>query len=74
MARKLLCCWRVSKAEPSGLQVWFDPELEEVRIYELEPRSENGVGEDLEEGDQRSLFGDSTQVNEAPGDDQELPF
>ena len=52
MARKLIRQWRVSKAEPSGLQVWFDPEVETVRLFSLDPLEKRGVDE-IPEGDGR---------------------
>jgi len=42
--------WRVSKAEPSGLQLWFDPMIEFPRLYALEPSLRSGV-EDCTRGD-----------------------
>ncbi len=36
-ARKVIRMWRVSRAEPKGLHLWFDPETEFPRLYELLP-------------------------------------
>ena len=72
MARKLICQWRVSRAAPSGLQIWFDPELETVRLYELEPEQMRGVADALEGDDHGSLFDELDQVNGSSEDD--LPF
>ena len=73
MAKRLILrAWRVSEADPSGAHVWFDPEREEVRLYELDPQTETGVrkcseGDDLYE--QHELF----QVTPVIFDDG-LPF
>ena len=56
--------WRVSRAAPFGLHVWFDPDTEFPRLYELEPHSKSGVPEVSEvddctvenESQQRSLL------------------
>ena len=70
MARKLICQWRVSSALPSGLQVWFDPKTETVRLYELEPTTESGVLEVSETDDQIDIYDLEVDKNEI-GD---LPF
>ena len=49
MAKKLLSNWRVLKAEPSGLMVWFDPDQERLELHDLEPPGEAGV-HDVHEG------------------------
>ena len=36
MSRKPIRQWRVSRAEPSGLHLWFDPMVEFPRLYENE--------------------------------------
>ena len=33
----------MSRAEPFGLHLWFDPDTEFPRLYELEPGAERGV-------------------------------
>ena len=71
MARKLICQWRVSKAERSGLQVWFDPDTEVVRLYSLEPHREGGVADALEGDDQEDPGEPSSSDNELG---LELPF
>ena len=73
MARKLICQWRVSRALPSGLQVWFDPEHETIKLYELEPLPEGGVTV----GHERSAptDPDDSNIKSPPGVDQgDLPF
>jgi len=35
--------WRFQEAKPSGLHVWFDPTREVVRLFELEPGTEDRV-------------------------------
>ena len=75
MARKLICQWRVSPALPSGLQVWFDPKTETIRLYELEPEQLRGVADALESDDTASLFDELDQVNgSSPGGEDDLPF
>ena len=75
-SRIMLCNWRVRKAEPSGLFVWFDPDRESVELYEMDPLTQSGVADALEEGDQRSLFGDPNQVNDVleTSLEDDLPF
>ncbi len=58
--RKMICNWRVSRARPFGLQVWFDPKTEVIRLYELDPQEGPGVGEGRE-GDDRDGSDDSDQ-------------
>jgi len=41
--RKSIAQWRVSKADPSGLTLWFDPMTEFPRLYMLEPSLRSGV-------------------------------
>jgi len=43
--------WRVSKAEPSGLHLWFDPMVEFPRLYALEPSLRRGVVSTMEGDD-----------------------
>ena len=64
MARKLIRQWRVSKAEPSGLMIWFDPSRELVRLYELDPREDPGVHEVLEGDDRTDSPEDERKINE----------
>ena len=43
--------WRVMRAEPSGLVVWFDPSRESLRLYEgMELPKEGGVRSPMESG------------------------
>ena len=43
MARELrIRMWRMSKAAPYGMHLWFDPDTEYVRVFE-EPRAKRGV-------------------------------
>ncbi len=41
--RRQLHFWRVSRAEPFGLNVWFDPSRERLRLYDVDPGEEAGV-------------------------------
>ena len=43
--RKPIRLWRVERADPFGLHLWFDPATEFPRLYELEPPTESGVQE-----------------------------
>ncbi len=54
--------WRVARGEPYGLHVWFDPDTEFVRLFELDPESKTGVGEPDAEDDQESVPGDPLQL------------
>ena len=36
---KMICRWRVTRGVPSGVHVWFDPNVESVRLYRV-PTSE----------------------------------
>ena len=45
MVEKMVCAWRVSRALPSGMQVWFDPETEVVKLYRL-PLTSDQAGVD----------------------------
>ena len=71
MGRKLICQWRVSRALPSGLQIWFDSELETVRLYELDPPEIPGVADALEGDEQTASPDGESSNNEA---DLGLPF
>ncbi len=44
------------EAQPHGLTVWFDPEVERVELHDVEPPSEDGVLEVREAGDRRGLW------------------
>ena len=50
--RKQIRQWRVVRAEPSGLLVWFDPDVEVVRLYSLDPGQRSGVDAVSERDDQ----------------------
>jgi len=39
----------MSKGEPSGLHLWFDPMIEFPRLYLLEPQAKRGVLADVRE-------------------------
>ena len=69
---KILCRWRVSQALPFGLQVWFDPEVEELVLMELEPSDIPRVGEVLEGVDPIVSPDGESSKNEFVQD--ELPF
>jgi len=66
--------WRVSRAEPYGLHVWFDPDTEVVKLFDLEPHPKDGVRE-LREGDDLmpSPARDPSQ-NELVFHQEDLPF
>ena len=70
--RKLICQWRVSRALPSGLQVWFDPSTETIKLFELEPHPPGGVADALE-GDERDEIPESSSSNDEIGQ-SDLPF
>ena len=70
----MLCSWRVSKAEPSGLQVWFDPETEVVKLYALEPHAMRGVLEFGEGDDLRTGPNDQMEPQVVLRLDEGLPF
>ncbi len=38
--------WRVSKGDPSGAHVWFDPGKELVRLFRLPPHDSEAATED----------------------------
>jgi len=42
---KLICNWRVTKGVPSGLHIWFDPNVESVRLYRVPTRDQRSVGD-----------------------------
>jgi len=65
--------WRVTRAAPFGLHVWFDPDTEFPRLFELEPHSRSGVG-DPSEGDDRIRFRDGPEEKKQMFLDEELPF
>ena len=77
MARKLIRQWRLAKAEPSGLMVWFDPASELVRLYdlvgELEPPKDSGVDSFSEKDEPGEYCPSHSELNEdhPQGD---LPF
>ena len=70
--RKQIRQWRVSRALPSGLQVWFDPEVETIKLFALEPSPEARVADALEGDDQEGSGCPSSSNNEL--EDLELPF
>ena len=75
MAKRLvLRSWRVFKAEPSGALVWFDPDKEEVMLFELEPEEDPRVADALERDDQDCDPDVLDQVKTSSGDQSELPF
>ncbi len=37
---KIICNWRVTRGIPSGLHLWFDPEVESVRLYRVPTRDQ----------------------------------
>ena len=73
MARKIIRQWRVAAASPSGLQVWFDPETEFLRLYDLEPPDSPGVADACEGDDQEGLAAPD-QVTFVAELSDDLPF
>ena len=75
LERIVLRSWRVSKADPSGCTVWFDPSREQLQLYALDPPKDEGVADALEGDDQLGL-GLPIPSNEPPGssDPGDLPF
>jgi len=73
MKELVLRSWRVSQAEPSGAHVWFDPTREQLKLFALEPSTEERVA-NASEGDDYYEGGALDQVKSrlAPGDG--LPF
>ena len=71
--RKLICQWRVSRASPSGLQVWFDPRTETIRLYSVEPPGTPGV-EDFGEGDDSNEKSAPDPSDEQVFVQEDLPF
>jgi len=67
--RIVLRTWRVVKAEPSGLFVWYDPAREAVELYEQEPLKDEGVLEFSEGDDSKDQY-DLNSNNEI----EDLPF
>ena len=71
MAKKIMLrSWRVTKASPSGLMVWFDPDRESIELYEMDPQLEAGVADACEGDDQSDMFDPKSGKNEF----EELPF
>jgi len=71
MAKRIqLRQWRCSRAEPKGLHVWFDPAVEFVRLYRLDPPKDEGVADACEVDDQVELSVRQSEENEL----NELPF
>ncbi len=73
MKRLMIRQWRVSKAEPSGLQVWFDPATEFVRLFELEPSAKAGV-EGYREGDDDEASSHVSESSNGVFIQEDLPF
>ncbi len=74
MAKRLpIRMWRVSRAEPFGLHVWFDPDTEFPRLYELEPQPKDGVQE-YTRGDDLSCSGENLDQKKTLFHQEELPF
>jgi len=65
--------WRVSRAAPYGLHLWFDPDTERPRLYELEPHLKSGVPEGGERDDCDSFAVDLDQKKQMFLQ-EELPF
>ena len=60
--RKPIKQWRIMKAEPSGLLLWFDPMTEFPRLYELEPSLREGVDPLVRGGDTESIVHEIAQL------------
>jgi len=65
--------WRVSRAEPFGLHLWFDPEVEFPRLFTLEPEQKARVLAFNEEDDYESDPDDCNQ-DQLLLLEEELPF
>ncbi len=63
----------MTDASPSGMNVWFDPERETVKLYLLEPPEGSGVGEPCE-GDDLNDSSDPDQVQLILPLEDDLPF
>jgi len=75
MAKRIvLRNWRVSKAEPSGLFVWYDPDREVVELYELDPETESRVADALEGVDPKEGQLPLSIVSGHPSGLDDLPF
>ncbi len=74
MARIVLCNWRVTEGEPSGLHVWFDPSRERVEIHALEPPSEDGVSAAVDKDDHETGSTAPGQVTGPSSLEGLLPF
>ena len=56
--------WRMVRPEKGpGMFVWFDPEREELQLYDVEP-SEMPRVEDFSEGDDLIGFGEAPQLKD----------
>ena len=59
---------------PSGIQIWIDPEVEEIRLYSrdgvVEPRPEGGVADACERDDQMWML----LKTSSKGPEKGLPF
>ncbi len=42
-AEKMICNWRITRGVPSGLHVWFDPNVESVKLYRVATRDQQLV-------------------------------
>ncbi len=61
-APKALRNWRIQPASPFGLHVWFDPDVEKVKIYDLTS---------TEKGDKLLMICDSVSALKGKGRDAE---
>ena len=69
--------WRVARAEPSGMVVWFDPTREHVKLFSGGSACDLAIPEEGVDERQLSLYLDSAVSVSALGDgdgDDELPF
>ena len=66
--------WRVARAEPSGLMLWFDPTCETPRLYAKDPPEHQGVPD----GHERGLHGTQLVIpfmeTGPPHPEEGLPF
>jgi len=37
---KLICNWRVTRGVPSGMHIWFDPNVESVKLFRVPTREQ----------------------------------
>ncbi len=68
--RKPIHLWRISRAEPKGLHLWFDEKTERPRLYSLEPSTEERVLDvhGADDGSEKSGQSKQMFLSEDPSD------